>query len=447
MRKRLIILLPLLTAFITSMQAQDTARLSLLFLGDIMQHETQLVDAYNPRTGRYEYDHCFSLLKPYFNEADITIGNLELTLGGPPYKGYPQFSAPDALAASLKEAGVDVLVTANNHSVDRRRKGLERTIRVLDSLGFQYTGTFKDSARRAESYPLILAKHGVRFALLNYTYGTNGISVTKPNIVNLIDTAQIRVDINKARESKVDAIIVFFHWGDEYQLLPNREQKRLAAFCFDLGATLVIGAHPHVLQPMEWDKEKNQLVAYSLGNFVSGQRTRNRDGGGMLSVTLETVITDSARNTSISDASFRFQWVYKAAEGTRRFRVLPVSTAEPQLSRYVRDEASREAYRLFVSDSRQHLKKYNRNIAENTQLPVETITRYAVEISTKEINPTVSYAVPFGIDTFTDSQQIRRYLSGNFVNYESAVSYREKIKEVFPESVVVRLINGTISAD
>jgi hypothetical protein len=126
---------------------------------------------------------------------------------------------------------------------------------------------------------------------------------------------------------------------------------------------------------------------------------------------------------------------------------LPVSTAEPQLSRYVRDEASREAYRLFVSDSRQHLKKYNRNIAENTQLPVETITRYAVEISTKEINPTVSYAVPFGIDTFTDSQQIRRYLSGNFVNYESAVSYREKIKEVFPESVVVRLINGTISAD
>lgn len=354
---------------ITWIYAQDTTRVSLLFLGDIMQHDSQIEAAYNPATGKYDYTKCFQLLKPYFQSADITIGNLELTLAGRPFKGYPQFSAPDALAVDLKNVGVDVLVTANNHSVDRRRKGLERTIRILDSLEIRHTGTFRDSLERLNEYPLIMIKNDVKLALLNYTYGTNGIPVTKPTIVNLIDTTVIRQDLAKAREQNPDAIIVFMHWGDEYQTQPNKSQKQLASFCFDNGATLVIGSHPHVLQPMEWDKNSNQLVAYSLGNFVSGQRPRNRDGGAMLQVELSKVRSDSLSTTSIAGARYILQWVYKSVDPKIDFRVLPIPTIERMPSRYIRDEVSMDAFKIFLEDSRKLLRRYNKNIEELTVLP------------------------------------------------------------------------------
>src|SRR5688572_17150153 len=131
-RSCLIILFTL--TFSVGFSQPDTSRLSLLFIGDIMQHDSQINAAFDPYTGAYVYEECFSYMRPLFESLDLTIGNLELTLAGPPYKGYPQFSAPDALAIELKASGVDVLVTANNHCVDRGRKGLERTIRILDSL-------------------------------------------------------------------------------------------------------------------------------------------------------------------------------------------------------------------------------------------------------------------------------------------------------------------------
>jgi poly-gamma-glutamate synthesis protein (capsule biosynthesis protein) len=137
---------------------QDTTRLVLMFSGDIMQHDSQLQAAYNVHSGTYAYDTCFYFMRGYYAMADLAIANLELTLGGKPYRGYPQFSAPDELAAALKRARIDVLVTANNHSLDRRRKGLERTIRVLDSLHLYHTGTFRDTVERLNDYPLLLEK-------------------------------------------------------------------------------------------------------------------------------------------------------------------------------------------------------------------------------------------------------------------------------------------------
>src|SRR5690606_23422672 len=244
--------------------AQDTTRLSLLFAGDVMGHDSQIASAYDPVKKTYDYASCFQFVKPYVDSADLAIANLEVTLAGPPYKGYPQFSSPDQLAMTLKDIGFDALVTANNHSVDRGRKGIERTIHILDSLGIPHTGTFRDSASKAASTPLILEKNGFRLALLNYTYGTNGIAVPKPNIVNPLDTALIRADLIAAKAAAPDVIIVFTHWGEEYASMPNKKQKDLAEFCFNHGAQLVIGAHPHVVQPMEWRKEKNQFVAYSL---------------------------------------------------------------------------------------------------------------------------------------------------------------------------------------
>src|SRR5689334_15699374 len=123
----------LMLSFVSA-NAQDTTKLSLLFFGDIMQHDSQISDAYDPVTKKYNYDPCLQFIRPYIQSADIAIGNLELTLAGPPYKGYPQFSAPDELLYGLMNMGADVLVTANNHCVDTGKKGLERTIMMLDSL-------------------------------------------------------------------------------------------------------------------------------------------------------------------------------------------------------------------------------------------------------------------------------------------------------------------------
>ena len=136
-------------------------RLSMIFVGDVMQHQTQLDAARNPVTGVYEYDSCFKYVRSLISSYDVAVANLEVTLAGPPYSGYPQFSAPDVLALALKNAGFDYLSTANNHSCDRGRKGIERTIRVLDSLKIPHTGTFKDSIERARNYPLIINKNGI----------------------------------------------------------------------------------------------------------------------------------------------------------------------------------------------------------------------------------------------------------------------------------------------
>ncbi|MFZ2904794.1 MAG: CapA family protein [Cyclobacteriaceae bacterium] len=351
--------------------AQDTTRLSLLFLGDIMQHDSQIKAAYNDRTSSYTYDYapCFQFVKPFIESVDVAIGNLELTLAGPPYKGYPQFSAPDELAITLKDIGMDVLVTANNHSADRGRKGIDRTIEMLDSLKIDHTGTFRDTVDRMNDYPLVFERKGFKLAILNYTYGTNGIVVTKPNVVNLLDTVLIAKDIVKAKESNPDIIIVFTHWGIEYQSHPSSAQKRITEFCFNKGVTLVIGSHPHVLQPMEWRKEKNQLVTYSLGNFVSGQRDRYKNGGAMIQVNLSKVVVDSVATTSIDSAGYILEWVYRTADAAKDYYILPVPTFENDTTGFIKDEASRLAFKTFVEDSRKLLNQNNLNISEINEQP------------------------------------------------------------------------------
>lgn len=344
----------------TSAYAQDSTRLSLLFIGDIMQHDTQIAAAYDATTNSYNYDPCFENVKPVFESADMTIGNLELSLGGAPYKGYPNFSAPDELVHTLIRSGVDVLVTANNHCLDRGKKGLQRTIAVLDTLRMPHTGTFVDSTHRVSTYPLLLEKNGIRFSLLNYTYGTNGIPVTKPNIVNYIDTTLIGSDIVKAKEQNPDLIITFFHWGDEYQRLPNKAQKDLAEFCFKKGVKLVIGAHPHVLQPMEWRKEDDQLVVYSLGNFVSGQSSRYKNGGAMLYVELEK--KDST--VTIGRAEYELQYVYRDA--VKKYHIIPVKHFESDTT-LIAEKAARASIREFASDSRKLFMEHNINIGERPE--------------------------------------------------------------------------------
>jgi poly-gamma-glutamate capsule biosynthesis protein CapA/YwtB (metallophosphatase superfamily) len=353
----------------SAVSAQDTTRLSMLFLGDIMQHDSQIADARDPSTGRYDYAPCFQYVKPYTQPVDLAIGNLELTLAGPPHKGYPQFSAPDELLTALRDVGMDVLVTANNHCVDRGKSGLERTIHMLDSFGIQHTGTFLNEKHRETLTPLLVEKNGFKLAVLNYTYGTNGLPVYKPNIVNLLDTVVMKQDLRKAQSLKPDVIIVFTHWGAEYQSLPSPAQKRITEMCFRNGASVVIGAHPHVVQPMEWNKQNNTLVAYSLGNFVSGQRKRYTDGGAMVRLELTKISDGQNSHTAIDTVGYILQWVHRTVDQERNYFVYPVPTIESDVRRYIRDQASVEAFRLFVDDSRSLFKTHNEEVTELNSKP------------------------------------------------------------------------------
>lgn len=427
--------------------AQDTTRLSLLFLGDIMQHDSQISDAYDKVSKTYNYDPCFQFVKPYIQSVDLAIGNLELTLAGPPYKGYPQFSAPDELAVSLKNAGVDVLVTANNHCVDTGRKGLERTIMMLDSLKIPRTGTFVDEVDKLNNHPLMIRKNGFNLALLNYTFSTNGLPVTKPNIVNMIDTASIGKDIAKAKSLSPDAIIVFTHWGVEYQSLPTKWQRDVTEFCFTKGAQLVIGAHPHVLQPMEWRKEKNQLIAYSLGNFVSGQRKRYTDGGAMITLSLEKVtFPDNSSLTNIVNPEYTLEWVYRTSDAEKNYYVLPVPQFEKDTTGFIKDADSKAAFKVYADDSRALYGKHNINIPENTDIPPDTLTTYKVQFRT--IGPSdeklaTAPNIPYEIERVTLDNSTEEYYSGEFLNEAAAQKYKQKLISIgYKDAVVVKFVNN-----
>ncbi|MBD9092996.1 MAG: CapA family protein, partial [Bacteroides oleiciplenus] len=283
----------------TMSEASDTippAKITLLFVGDLMQHKAQL-EAARTNQGNYDYSPCFSLVKEQISKADIAIANLEVPLGGKPYAGYPAFSAPDEFLYTIRDAGFDILLTANNHCLDRGKKGLERTILMLDSLHIAYTGTYRNKEERQQRYPLLIHKNGFRIAFLNYTYDTNGIKPTSPNIVNYIDKTVMQQDIDTARTWQPDAIIACMHWGNEYQSLPSREQRQLADWLLKQGVTHIIGSHPHVIQPMELRTDSitgtQHAVVYSLGNFISNMSKVNTDGGLIFTLELEKDTTIS----------------------------------------------------------------------------------------------------------------------------------------------------------
>jgi len=315
------------------MQGQDTLpsvqKVSLLFMGDIMGHDSQINAAAIPGTGTYDYREVFMHVKPLIDSSDFSASNLEVTLAGPPYKGYPQFSSPSALAAACTEAGIDCLFTANNHSADRGKSGIISTLDRLDSIGIPHTGTFRNKTSRDTLQPLVVNRNGISVAFLNYTYGTNGITVPPPVIVNMLDKEKITEDIMKAKELKPDVLILALHWGTEYDTIPSENQILLANYFFYKGVDIIIGSHPHVIQKMIWQKDnpvfKNKAVTYSLGNFISNQRKPGTDGGSM--VKIELTKTDSS--VVISDAGYYLTWVYTPVEnGRMRFYILPCAGFE-----------------------------------------------------------------------------------------------------------------------
>lgn len=295
----------------------------LLFAGDAMQHQAQLEAAYQG-DGTYSYTECFAPVKKLVSDADFAVVNLETPLGGKPYRGYPCFSAPDSYAEALIESGFDLLLTANNHTLDARDRGLKRTVNVLDSLAIPHIGTYLNTSSREAEIPLIIDIKGFKVGFLNYTYGTNGISIQGDAVVDYIDRELIASDISATRRAGAEIICVAVHWGDEYKLLPNASQKSLANWLCEQGVDIIFGGHPHVIQPMELiDNPKTgrkTAIFYSLGNFISNMKTRDTRGGAISRVTLRR---DSIGNAYVDDLNYQLVFTVPPTKSGENYRLYP----------------------------------------------------------------------------------------------------------------------------
>lgn len=323
---------------------EHTEHATLLFAGDAMMHKSQLAAAQQP-DGSYAFDECFAGLAPVISAADYAVVNLEAPLGGKPYAGYPCFCMPDSYGFALRDAGFDMLLTANNHTLDRNDRGLRRTVTMLDSIGVHHLGTYANPAARAQSIPYIVDVKGFKIGFLNYTYGTNGIKPQTDAVVDYIDEALIKRDIAATRQAGAELVCVAIHWGIEYKLLPNAEQKRLADALLAQDVDMVIGGHPHVIQPMEMrsrDDGRRQLLVYSLGNFISGMRTTDCRGGAMVEAYISRSPQGEAR---IDSAAYRLVFTEEPKTAGANFRVVEADSATTWLPQ--RDAFVSSATRIF----------------------------------------------------------------------------------------------------
>ena len=352
-------LLQSLSVYLAAVMAPYYQSTDIVFAGDAMQHAAQ-IEAARTSDGTYDYSECFAGVAPYVSSAHYAVVNLETPLGGKPYSGYPCFCAPDSYAEALRDAGFDMFLTANNHTLDRRDRGLRRTIAKLDSLGVDHIGTYAGDSCRNAMLPLVKNINGYRVGFLNYTYGTNGIEPGRDVVVDYIDTLAMKRDIAATREAGAELLVVAIHWGDEYRLLPNNSQKRVGEFLLRQNVDMVIGGHPHVIQPMklrvsETDTLHRQLLVYSLGNFISNMKTRDTRGGVMVKVSLKRSLDGRAY---IERASYVPVFTLPAGSGHNFRLVNATDTLESSPWEYHR--------RQFLSSARAIFDKHNINVKQDS---------------------------------------------------------------------------------
>lgn len=317
---------------------------TLTALGDTLCHNTQYWDAYNSETKEYDFSYVYEDIKYYTKVADITVGSLETTFAGEDkgYSNYPTFNSPDSLATALKKIGVDVISLAGNHALDYGYLGICRTIDVLDSADISHLGTYKT----AEDQKKLLIKNvkGVKIAFINYTYGTNGISVPsgKEFCVNLIDKNLIKKQIDQAKSEGADMIVACMHWGTEYKTSANSEQKELADYLFKNGVDIILGNHPHVLEPMEKKTitlddgtTKDVFVVYALGNFTADQRDEITRDSAILNLNITKNVDGKI---SINKVDYVPIYMYKNSNAkSHKFKILDI---EKSIAKYEAGDTS-----------------------------------------------------------------------------------------------------------
>lgn len=325
--------------------------------GDILIHKPILENA--KTADGYNFDNIFTKIKPYFNQYDMMIANLEVTLGGKDkgYSSYPMFNIPDQIATSLKGAGVDMVLTANNHTYDTGLSGLKRTIETVEDAGLEYIGTRSTDTGAAFK---LCDVNGIKIGMACYTYETpsstagrkalNGIllSAEAGPLVNSFDYNNISAfyteaerTIKEMENQGAEAIVFFMHWGNEYQFTPDGYQKNIAQKLCDEGVDVIVGGHPHVVQPFDTltGKNGNETVCiYSMGNAVSNQRrnimdpckTGHTEDGMIFSFTFEKW---SDGTVKISDVDILPTWVnLKTENGKKVYEITPLDVTKGELS-------------------------------------------------------------------------------------------------------------------
>ncbi len=307
--------------FPMELQIPSDDTLEICVLGDVMMHTKQIENA-RIDDSRYDFSSYFQFIEDDIRGADMAVANMEFTLAGKPYTGYPCFSAPDSLARYLAECGFDVFLTANNHIYDKGTAGVARTMKIYRELeeeyGISIAGVTGDDVSGNTAFPLILNTKGISVAFVNITYGTNlGIGPYGPKVYRLSDRQAIEEAMAKAEEC--DVTIVLPHWGEEYKLSHNARQEEVAKWLISLGADLIIGAHPHVIQ--DCVKTDGVTVAYSLGNAVSNMSAKNTQLELMATV---RIVRHLNGRIEVTEPEFRYLWCSRPGGYNSSYTVLPV---------------------------------------------------------------------------------------------------------------------------
>ncbi|MBN1637378.1 MAG: CapA family protein [Ignavibacteriales bacterium] len=351
----------------TKNSVQDSVvTISFCMVGDLMCHSVQFEYA-QVKKDSFNFKPVYRYVKSYIESVDFAMGNLETVLGGgKKFSGFPFFNSPDAYLEALKYSGFDLLMTSNNHCLDQKKEGLLRTIDRLNEKKIHYVGTF-NSQRDRDSIRIYNIK-GLTFAVLAYTFSTNGIPLPSgaPYTVNMLEEKLLVSDLKRAKEKNPDIVIVYFHWGDEYQRYPNAYQKKFMKVSVDNGADIILGSHPHVLQPVDFYATKNAnldtgIVAYSLGNFVSNQRKRYTDSGTILNFSItKDVAKDSVY---LSDVSFIPTYVFKGnTSNGREYIILPSEIATKDTLPEFLSKGDRTYIKQCFNDTKDIITAYNKKI-------------------------------------------------------------------------------------
>ena len=269
------LVLMLIMSYLT-LTTKVNASASVVAVGDNLIHPVVYNDA-KVGSNKYDFKPMYKHVKSNIQKADFAYVNQESPIGGDdkPYSGFKQFNTPSDVTKAIVDSGFNIINGANNHSLDQGDSGVTNHINAWKPYRHDvlFSGVFK-SQKESEAVHTI-TRNGITVSLLCYTYGTNGQISQYPYTVKTFDEATIKKDVRKAKEHS-DAVIVSAHWGNENHTMPNEKQQKYAQLFADEGVDVVLGMHPHVIQPVKWVKGKNQhrtLVAYSLGNFLNGQYT------------------------------------------------------------------------------------------------------------------------------------------------------------------------------
>jgi hypothetical protein len=334
---------------------EDIRTISILGVGDVMSHDQNIKSAYDSKTGEYSYKEVFKYVKPVIESVDFAIANLETVTAGEEakgYTGYPSFNTPASILDALKYAGFDMIVTANNHSIDRGKTGIIKTIDELDKRDMLHTGTYKSPESRV-TYTEV---NGFKIAIMAYTYGCNGnlprlSKEEQKYMVNILSENRIKEDIKKAKSDKADIVIVYLHWGVEYMREPQKSQEKMAMNLFECGADIIFGTHPHVVQKSEVINidGRNRYIIYSMGNYYSNFRRSSKfksytEDGVMPIINYEKDFAKEGSTAELKSVTHIPTWVDKYYKNSKLvYHILPIddlnfdeSFAESRIKNYLK---------------------------------------------------------------------------------------------------------------